>query len=184
VGIFLIVHLSINSTVFFGGYANYQFTIHGMKSIPLIVVAELLIIAIPILFHAVYGLWIVFVAKNNVLEFNYLRNWAFYLQRITAVITLIFVVVHVYTLRFMQHEPAAIIDTLVAHLHHPVYFVLYGIGVLSAIFHFANGLFTFLISWGIAIGDKAQAFFFKLSAVVFVALGVLGISILTVIARF
>ncbi len=35
-------------------------------------------------------------------------------------------------------------------------FVLYVIGVLAAVFHFSNGLWAFLISWGITIGPKAQ----------------------------
>ncbi|MNE73615.1 Succinate dehydrogenase cytochrome b558 subunit [compost metagenome] len=39
---------------------------------------------------------------------------------------------------------------------NPVYFVIYVVGVLSAAFHFSNGLWAFLISWGITIGPKAQ----------------------------
>lgn len=182
VGIFLLVHLLLNSTVLLGGFANYLGTITWMKSLPLIIVAELIIIAIPILFHGIYGIWIVYVAKNNVLKFNYVRNWTFYLQRITAIITLIFLIIHVYTLRLMQHEPAAVLDTLVNNLNNPVYFILYAIGVLSALFHFSNGLFTFLISWGITIGDKSQTFFYRLSVAVFLVLGSLGMIILTKIA--
>lgn len=184
VGIFLLFHLALNSTVFFGGAETYELTIRGMKSIPLIIVAEIVIIAIPIIFHALYGLWIVYLAQNNVLKFTYYRNWAFYLQRITAIITLIFLVFHVYALRLAVHEPADVINTFVNILQNPLYFVLYIIGVVSAIFHFANGFFTFLISWGITIGDRSQNFFNKFSIVMFVFLGVLGISILSVIAGF
>ena len=184
VGVFLLLHLVLNSTVFFGGYGTYEVTISGMKSIPLILFAEIFIIAIPILFHGIYGLWIVYVAKNNTLQFNYYRNWSFYLQRITAVITLVFLLFHVYTLRLTQHEPAAVINTLANHLDRPWYFFFYIIGVVSAIYHFANGFFTFLISWGITIGDQSQSFFSKFSTLIFVALGVLGVSILIVIARF
>ncbi len=184
VGIFICVHLLINSSVFFGGYANYEFAVAGMKSIPLIVAAEIIIIAIPIAIHAIYGLWIVYVAKNNALKFTYFRNWAFYLQRITALITLAFVLVHVYTLRFAQHEPAAVVHRLMDKLQNQVYFFLYVIGLAAAVFHFTNGFFTFLISWGITIGDRSQAFFSKFSLALFLALGVLGVSILTVIAGF
>lgn len=184
VGIFLLFHLTLNSAVFFGGNETYQLVIKGMKSIPLIIVAEIAIIAIPILFHAIYGLWIVYVAKNNVLQFTYYRNWAFYLQRITAVITLVFVLYHVYTLRLSVHEPAQVIGTFVSQLQNPLLFAFYIIGVLSAIYHFANGFFTFLITWGITIGDRSQNFFSKLSILLFVGLGLLGISILTVIYGF
>ncbi|MGI6712769.1 MAG: succinate dehydrogenase [Bacillota bacterium] len=183
IGIFLFVHLTINSTVLFGGYSSYELTIRGMKNIPLIIVAELLIIAIPIIFHGLYGLWIVYIAKNNVLKFTYYRNWAFYLQRITAVITLIFVLFHVYTLRLMQHEPDAIINTFVAYLQNPMYFALYIIGVLAAVYHFANGLFTFLITWGITIGPRSQSFITKLSVIVFVIMSIWGVSVLTTISK-
>lgn len=184
VGIFLLFHLTLNSTVFFGGNGTYELVIKGMKSIPLIEFAEIFIIAIPILFHGIYGLWIVYVAKNNVLKFTYYRNWAFYLQRITAVITLVFLLFHVFTLRLTVHEPAAVINTFVNQLQNPLYFALYIIGVVSAIYHFTNGFFTFLISWGITIGDRSQNFFSKFSIVLFFALGILGISTLMVISRF
>ncbi|MDD2497001.1 MAG: succinate dehydrogenase [Desulfitobacteriaceae bacterium] len=184
VGIFLCVHFLINSSVFLNGFSTYEITIKGMKAVPLIVLAELIIIAIPILFHGIYGIWIVYLAKNNALRFTYYRNWMFYLQRITAVITLIFVIIHVYTLRLMQHEPAMIINTLVSHLQNPLFFALYIIGVLSAIFHFANGIFTFLISWGITIGEHSQNIFTKVSALVFLAMGVWGVGILMKIAAF
>lgn len=183
VGIFLLFHLTLNSSVLFGGNETYELVIKGMKSIPLVEFIEICIIAVPILFHAIYGLWIVYVAKNNVLNFTYYRNWAFYLQRITAVITLVFLLFHVYTLRFAVHEPAQVINSLVHQLQNPWYFVFYVIGVLSAVYHFANGLFTFLISWGIAIGDKSQNFFNKLSILLFFILGILGIGILTAISK-
>jgi len=63
-----------------------------------------------------------------------------------------------------------------------LYFAFYIIGVLAAIYHFANGFFTFLISWGITIGDRSQNFFNKVSIVMFAFLGVLGIGILGVIS--
>jgi len=184
VGIFLLFHLTLNSTVFFGGNETYEFVIKGMKGIPLIEFAEIFIIAIPIIFHGIYGLWIVYVAKNNVLKFTYYRNWAFYLQRITAIITLVFLLFHVYTLRLTSHDPAQVINTFVNQLQNPLYFALYIIGVLSAIYHFANGIFTFLITWGITIGDRSQNFFSKFSIAFFFAVGILGISILYTISGF
>ncbi|MEL7567657.1 MAG: succinate dehydrogenase [Dehalobacterium sp.] len=184
VGIFLLFHLTLNSTVFFGGNGTYESVIKGMKGIPLIEFAEIFIIAIPILFHGIYGLWIVYVAKNNVLNFTYYRNWAFYLQRITAIITLVFLLFHVYTLRLTTHEPAQVINTFVNQLQHPLFFALYIIGVLSAVYHFANGFFTFLITWGITIGDRSQNFFSKISILLFFALSILGLSILFTIYSF
>lgn len=184
VGIFICVHFLINSSVFLNGFSSYEVAIKGMKGFPFIIFAELIIIAIPILFHGIYGIYIVYMARNNALKFKYYRNWMFYLQRITAVITLIFVLIHVYTLRLMQEEPAAIINHLVSNLQNPLFFVLYIIGVLAAVFHFANGFFTFLISWGITIGEHSQNIVSKVSALFFLAMGVWGVSILARIAGF
>ena len=36
------------------------------------------------------------------------------------------------------------------------YFVLYVIGVIAATFHFSNGMWAFLVSWGITVGPRAQ----------------------------
>jgi hypothetical protein len=32
----------------------------------------------------------------------------------------------------------------------------YAVGILATVYHFANGLWNFLISWGITVGKKAQ----------------------------
>jgi succinate dehydrogenase / fumarate reductase cytochrome b subunit len=33
---------------------------------------------------------------------------------------------------------------------------LYTIGLLASVFHFCNGIWSFCISWGIAVGERAQ----------------------------
>lgn len=183
IGIFMVVHFLINSTSF-GGVKMYEMTIGGMKGIPLIILAELIIIAIPILFHAIYGIYIVYVSKNNALRYTYLKNWFFYLQRITAIVTLIFVIFHVLTLRVFSHEPAEIITTLVTTLQNPLGFILYCIGVLSAVFHFSNGLFTLLITWGILQGPRVQKIFSWLMMLVFGAISIWAVALLVNIAGF
>jgi len=57
----------------------------------------------------------------------------------------------------------------------PLIFVLYLIGVLAATFHFANGLWAFLISWGITVGERAQRISSKICMGVFVVVAVLFI---------
>jgi succinate dehydrogenase / fumarate reductase cytochrome b subunit len=184
IGIFLLFHLSLNTTVFFGGRETYEAVINFMKNMPLVLVLELVIIFLPITVHALYGLWIVYVAKNNALNYKYGNNWAFYLQRITALITIVFLVFHVYLQRFSVHEAEAVIDSLTSILHNPAFFILYAIGLLAAVYHFANGLFTFLITWGVTIGDHSQKICRYISLGLFVVLGVWGVGILTVIAGF
>ncbi len=183
IGIFLIVHLLLNSTAL-AGWGAYEITIGGMKGIPFIIVAELLIIALPILFHAIYGAYVVYVAKNNALRYTYLRNWFFYLQRITAIVTFVFLIYHVLTLRILNHAPGDVIYTLASTLQNPIAFFLYCVGVVSAIFHFANGLFTFLITWGVLQGPKVQTLFNWITIGIFVVMSVWAVTILAHIAGF
>jgi succinate dehydrogenase / fumarate reductase cytochrome b subunit len=68
-------------------------------------------------------------------------------------------------------------------LSNPTYHVIYIIGYLAAIFHFCNGIWSFLISWGITIGAESQRFVTYVCALVFIVMGVAGISGLTILSR-
>jgi len=182
IGLFLCMHLLLNSSVLISGNESYLALITFMKSMPFIIVLEIVIIALPILFHAIYGIWIVYLAKNNVLKYTYYRNWNFYLQRITALIVVAFLFFHVLFLRILVHDPQEIIITFAGILSNPVYFTLYVIGVWASIYHFTNGLFTFCITWGICVGERAQKLFSWAVLAVFIVLAVLALVVLSKIA--
>jgi succinate dehydrogenase / fumarate reductase cytochrome b subunit len=84
----------------------------------------------------------------------------FMLQRTTGVITLIFVAWHFFGTRFQvaigNVEHANLGTTMHDLLTNPYYFAFYVIGVVSSTFHFCNGMWSFLVSWGITIGPRAQ----------------------------
>jgi succinate dehydrogenase / fumarate reductase cytochrome b subunit len=40
---------------------------------------------------------------------------------------------------------------------NPKVFAFYLVGLAAVMFHFANGIWGFLISWGITVGPKARA---------------------------
>ncbi len=182
IGIFLCFHLLLNGSVLISGNESYLKVITFMKSMPFIIVLELVVIALPILFHAIYGIWIVYLSKNNVLKYTYYRNWNFYLQRITALIIVVFLFFHVLFLRILVHDPQEIIISFAGFLSNPVYFTLYVVGVWAAIYHFANGLFTFCITWGICVGERAQKIFSWAVVAIFIILAVLSVAVLTKIA--
>jgi succinate dehydrogenase / fumarate reductase cytochrome b subunit len=48
-------------------------------------------------------------------------------------------------------------------------FLIYVIGITSTVWHFANGLWLFLVDWGITIGERAQ----RLTGYACIAFGVL-----------
>lgn len=184
IGVFLIIHMTINSFAIKGPEA-YEAAIDFLHSIPLLWVGEILLIAIPILFHAIYGIYIVYLAKNNVLQYNYYRNWAFYLQRITAIITLIFIIVHVYATTFSKILFGAELgfSMMVNILANPLMLIFYLIGIVSAFYHFANGLWTFLITWGITVGPVSQKYSYIFCAGIFIILNIAGIMVLLAFVR-
>src|SRR5690625_6802683 len=82
----------------------------------------------------------------------------FLLQRITGVVTLIFIAFHVWQTRVQVFLSGAEVNYQMMEeiLVNPLWFTFYAIGVLSTIFHFANGLWSFFVTWGIAQSPKAQ----------------------------
>src|SRR5699024_11609798 len=59
-------------------------------------------------------------------------------------------------------------------LENPFWFVFYVIGVLSVVFHFANGLWSFMITWGITQSPKSQQVMSYVAIIVFVIVGFIG----------
>ncbi|MHB1126285.1 MAG: succinate dehydrogenase cytochrome b558 subunit [Bacillota bacterium] len=176
IGIFLLEHLFSNSFAL-RGEAAFDGVVRTLQSIPYVIVIEILFILLPIAFHGIYGLWVVYLAKNNVLKYRYLRNWFFYLQRVTAVITLIFVIYHFYTLRLssLLYGTEVSFASMAEHLSNPWIFAAYVIGLLAAVFHLSNGLWAFLVDWGITIGPRTQRTVTAFTSILFIVLSVVGI---------
>ncbi|WP_409251562.1 succinate dehydrogenase cytochrome b558 subunit [Bacillus sp. SCS-153A] len=175
VGIFLIQHLVVNHFATRGEEA-FNDAAHFMESLPFRIVLETFIIFLPLLFHAIYGLYIAFTAKNNVSRYGYFRNWMFLLQRISGVITLIFITWHVWETRVAAAFGAEVNYQMMENiLSNPFMMGFYIVGVISTIFHFANGLWSFLVSWGITVSPRSQVIATYVTIGIFVALSVVGI---------
>lgn len=175
IGLFLIQHLTVNHFATSGPEAFNKAALF-MEHLPFRYFLEIVIIFLPIIFHAVYGLYITFQAKNNVNRLGYFRNWMFLLQRVTGVVTLIFITWHVWETRIQVAFGADVsFDMMADILDNPAMLVFYLVGVLSAIFHFSNGLWSFMVSWGLIITPRSQkvATYFTLG--VFIALSIVGV---------
>ncbi|MBH5319245.1 succinate dehydrogenase cytochrome b558 subunit [Paenibacillus sp. GSMTC-2017] len=159
-GGFIVVHGLANYQAFERGPEGFEKGVKLINSMPLIPLLEVFLIFLPLLFHGIYGLYVAYQSNSNTGRFQYGRNWAFTAQRVTGVITFVFVFWHVYQTRLQVYLGNITHEELGSTMHHiassPVMFTLYVIGVLAAVFHFSNGLWAFLISWGITIGPKAQ----------------------------
>lgn len=180
IGAFLLQHLFGNAFVFVSPEAYNEHS-EFLTSLPLVVLIEIGFIYMPILFHAAVGLVIMYRGESNFIDYGYSRNWLYFAQRITGMLALVFIATHSFTTRissFLLGEQFHFAD-MQQILQNPYWFWFYVVGVLAVTFHFSNGLWSFLVTWGITVGPKAQRFTAACSWVLFVALGGLSVAILT-----
>ncbi|EIT85402.1 succinate dehydrogenase, cytochrome b558 subunit [Fictibacillus macauensis ZFHKF-1] len=183
VGLFLIQHLVVNNFATRSA-ESFNTAAEFMGNLPFRYFLEAFIIFIPLYFHAIYGLYITFTASNNTSRFGYFRNWMFLLQRITGVITLIFVSWHVWETRLanMFYGTEVNFDMMADILSSPFMVAFYLIGILSAVFHFANGLWSFCVSWGLTITPRSQRISTYVTMIVFLALAFVSVRTILVFA--
>ncbi|MCY7779996.1 succinate dehydrogenase cytochrome b558 subunit [Bacillus sp. GM2] len=175
VGIFLIQHLVVNHFAASGEEA-FNNAAHFMENLPFRYALEIFVIFLPLIYHAVYGVYIAFTAKNNANRFGFFRNWMFVLQRITGIITLIFVSWHVWQTRIAAQMGAEVnFDMMADILSSPIMLGFYIVGVLSTIFHFSNGLWSFAVTWGITVSPRSQRIATFVTMGVFVVLSYVGL---------
>jgi len=190
IGVFLVAHLTTNSSITWG-----KFALRGEKpestiveggvayfvkevvwindQIPHLLLIEI-VLWVSILFHSVLGVIYARSGKSNTLRYTYGDNWRYRMQRITGYIAIFYIFYHVATLRwgwtfmipggtkwsadFAASTMAAALQgskdgwTLLGVLVSAFYFI----GVSSSVFHFANGLWTSAITWGLTVSARAQ----------------------------
>jgi succinate dehydrogenase/fumarate reductase cytochrome b subunit (b558 family) len=170
VGVFLVEHLWTNARAVYGRDA-FNRAVGDIQALPLLVYIELFGIVLPLAFHALYGVVIALQGSVNVQRYGYTRNWMYLLQRLSGVVVLLFVGVHLWQYRVAKMLGrvawADFYHQLSVDLNRGAIFALYVTGVTASVFHFANGLWLFGNSWGITLSERAQ----RRSAVVCSVLG-------------
>ena len=156
-GIFLCFHMLVNYSANWGS-APYDTMGSFMAHMPYKIVLETFIIFLPLLFHAIYGVYLAFTSSVTVGQYTYFRNWRYVFQRVTGIIAFLFVVWHIYGTK-LQVELTGVDPSfaMVAGIvDNPIGLVVFAIGLLCCVYHFVNGLWTFLITWGITLTPKSQ----------------------------
>ena len=175
VGVYLTLHLVVNHFAT-KGEESYNSAVEFMGNLPFLIFLEIFIIYLPILYHAVYGLYVAFTAKSNVNNFNTFRNWMFVLQRITGVIILIFIAWHVWETRIAAAFGADVNFEMMENIvSNPFMLGFYIVGIVCAVFHFANGLWSFCVSWGITVTPRSQQISTYITMGIFVVLSIIGV---------
>ena len=186
IGVFLIFHLTTNASVVWGaangraagaglerGIETFQHEVSWINNMPGLLLIEITL-WLSIGFHSILGVVYALGGKPNVAAYTYKDNWRYTLQRLTGYVGIFFIFYHVATLRWgwswlvpggaeWSHEFAA--STLAAALRGSsegftaaglAVSVGYFIGITSLVFHFANGLWTAAITWGLTVSVGAQ----------------------------
>ncbi|CEE02234.1 MULTISPECIES: succinate dehydrogenase cytochrome b558 subunit [Bacillaceae] len=176
VGLFLIMHLMLNYNATKGPEA-FNKAAGFMENLPFLLFLEFAFIYIPIVFHAIYGVYIAFTAKPNVGRFGKFRNWMFVLQRFTGIFLIIFIAWHVWETRLAKafFGTEVNFDMMANIVDNPLMLIFYIIGIVSATFHLANGLWSFCVSWGITVSPRSQQINTYVTMAIFLALSYVGI---------
>ena len=154
-------------------------------------IVEWVFIFIPILFHAAVGLVIISGAMPNAAAYPYNGNIRYTLQRATGMIAFAFILWHVIQMHKMgagipgggQFKPEFATSSVATTLAPFVYRVLYAIGILAAVYHLANGLWTQGITWGIWTTPAAMRRAGWISLAFGILLGIVGLSALVGFSR-
>ena len=178
VGVFLIFHGMINSTIAKGDDTILFNTVAiSLQFIPYIIFIELALVSF-ILFHAIYGLVITYNSKNNVIQYSFWRNVRFLLQRYTGILIFLFILFHVISLKYLFYDTGVhpgennpSMFSIIGFWFGTWYGILiYAVGVFVSIFHFANGIWGFLITWGITVGKQSQKIAAWICGLIFIVL--------------
>jgi len=193
VGAYMVVHLLTNASVI-NGISAFQMNVDRIHSLgKALWIVEWTFIFIPLMFHAAVGWLIIAGAMPNTGSYAYASNIRYTLQRATGIIAFVFIVFHVVQLHHFfgapfkeigetkfgaQFDPTHAASSAAVALQPLWVKALYLVGMLSAIYHFANGLWTQGITWGIWTSAAAQRRASWVSVIVGLLLTVVGITAL------
>ncbi len=164
-GLFLLEHFYTNSKAL-AGPVDFNKAVVELQGIPYLLMLEIFGIWIPLIYHGVYGLVITSEARPNNLLYPYARNWFYTIQRITGVVLFFFITFHMLNFRFglvpglnnqaVANFPDQAFAIVAREFRLVPIFIIYVVGITATVWHFASGLWFFLVDWGIVIGERAQ----------------------------
>lgn len=175
VGGFLLEHFYSNfQAVGPGGEQRFNEVVVNLQTNPLIIFLEIGAIGLPLLYHALYGIFVASQARPNNGSYGFLRNWLYLFQRVTGIILLFYIGYHVWNTRFvpivspdlpsLQHAASG--EPLVSYRYMHDYFLethlgisvfwIYFVGISCAVYHFANGVWNIGYHWGLTVSPRSQ----------------------------
>ena len=179
IGAFLLEHLLSNFEALKGPVA-YGAQVKLLNSLPLVRVLEWVFIFLPILYHAIYGVYIWLRGKSNIVYYPWAGNWMYVTQRYTGLIAFAYILQHVLRQRFMgislPDHPYAAFAKVQHELANPWMLAVYVIAMIAVCWHFAYGVWLFAAKWGITPGATARKRFGYVCAAFGILLAAMGIA--------
>jgi succinate dehydrogenase / fumarate reductase cytochrome b subunit len=204
IGVFLIPHLTTNSSIVWGevfnakkyaelgagaaGVATFQHEVDFIHNLPALIFIEIFVLWLPIAYHAILGVYFARSGRSNTERYGYQDNWRYAFQRVSGYIGVLFLFMHISSLRWgwtyggimPSFDPDNAASSTAIHLQGGFfpYFnaIFYLVCVLALVFHFANGLWTAAITWGLTISKQAQQRWGVVCAGIGLALAGAGVS--------
>lgn len=186
VGYYLVQHLALN-TFSLAGADAFNSIIHFFEGMPAHIkwAMKIGVVWIPLIFHAVYGLVITHRADDKTWSnpaYRYKENRYFVMQRVTGILAAAFLVYHMATTSIAAAihgaERTIYFENWAAKLAEPngtyLILVVYMLGVAVCSYHFGYGVWNFCIRWGITISERSQQAVAKASAVMAIAITLMG----------
>ncbi len=187
IGAYVCVHLLTNASIV-NGVSTFQDQVNRIHSLGVVLpLVEWTFIFIPILFHAAVGWLIISGALPNTGAYPYASNIRYTMQRATGIIAFVFILFHVVQMHHWfggplkeiggaQFDPEHAASSVAAAIRPFWITVVYTVGMLAAVYHFANGLWSQGITWGLWTSPAAQQRASWISGIVGVGLAVIGMS--------
>ena len=186
IGLFLIIHLTTNASIVWGkalnantfadrgidaagaGVATLQHEVDFIHSTPGLAFVEIGLLWLPILFHSAVGVSFASTGRFNVSRYAYQDNWRYVWQRVSGYVGVLFIFMHISSLRWgwtygglmPAFDADAAASSIATHMQKGSAGLLmsafYLACVLALVFHFANGLWTAGITWGLTLSTGAM----------------------------
>ena len=146
---------------------TFQHEVDFIHSLPALLLIEIFGLWLPLAFHAVLGVYFARTGHSNV-SVRVPVQLAIQLAAITGYVAFVFIFMHVASLRWgwsfwglmptfdpqLRRVPPRSTSRTVRGDSFAAVFYL--VGVLAIVFHFANGLWTAAITWGLTISATSQ----------------------------
>jgi succinate dehydrogenase / fumarate reductase, cytochrome b subunit len=191
IGAYVFVHLAVNASVL-AGPAMYQKQVDQIHSLgdTMVTILEWAFIFIPIGFHALVGFWIISGMLPNVGAYPYGSNVRYTLQRATGMLVALFILFHLWQMHHLgkylgggHFDPEHAASSAAIVLDPVLMKIIYTVGTLCAVYHLANGIWTFGITWGLWTSEGAQRRAGYICAAVGLLVAVLGMGSLYGMSR-